>query len=70
MSLVDILPDIQSLSRADKLRLIRFLAQELVEAEAPRRSCQASRTPSGLRTRRSQPLRRSSRPCALNRDWD
>jgi hypothetical protein len=35
MSLVEILPDIQSLPRADKLRLIQFLAQELAEAEAP-----------------------------------
>ncbi len=35
MSLVEILPDIHSLSRADKLRLIQFLAQELAEAESP-----------------------------------
>lgn len=35
MSLIEILPDIQSLARADKLRLIQFLAQELAEAEAP-----------------------------------
>ena len=35
MSLVEILPDVQSLPRADKLRLIQFLAQELAEAEAP-----------------------------------
>jgi len=35
MSLLEILPDIQSLARADKLRLIQFLAQELAEAEAP-----------------------------------
>lgn len=34
MSLVELLPDIQSLPRADKLRLIRFLAQELEEAES------------------------------------
>jgi hypothetical protein len=33
MSLVELLPDIQSLPRADKLRLIQFLAQELAEAE-------------------------------------
>jgi hypothetical protein len=33
MSLVEILPDIQSLPRADKLRLIQFLAQELADAE-------------------------------------
>ena len=33
MSLVEILPDIQSLPRADKLKLIQFLAQELAEAE-------------------------------------
>ena len=35
MSLIKILPDIQSLARADKLRLIQLLAQELAEAEAP-----------------------------------
>jgi hypothetical protein len=35
MSLVEILPDIQSLPRADKLRLIQFLAQDLAEAESP-----------------------------------
>jgi len=35
MSLVEMLPDIQSLPRADKLRLIQFLAQELSEAEGP-----------------------------------
>ena len=35
MSLVEILPDVQALPRADKLRLIQFLAQELVEAEDP-----------------------------------
>jgi hypothetical protein len=35
MSLIEILPDIQSLARADKLRLIQLLAQELAEAEAP-----------------------------------
>ncbi|WP_437597733.1 hypothetical protein WMF28_34105 [Sorangium sp. So ce590] len=33
MSLVELLPDIQSLPRADKLKLIQFLAQELAEAE-------------------------------------
>ena len=35
MSLVELLPDIQSLPRADKLRLIRLLAEELEESEAP-----------------------------------
>ena len=35
MSLVEMLPDIQSLPRADKLRLIQLLAQDLVEAEGP-----------------------------------
>lgn len=35
MSLVEILPEVQSLPRADKLRLIHILAQELAEAEAP-----------------------------------
>lgn len=30
-----ILPNIQSLPRADKLKLIQFLAQELAEAGAP-----------------------------------
>jgi len=34
MSLVELLPNIHSLPRADKLRLIQFLAQELAEAEA------------------------------------
>lgn len=29
MSLVEVLPEVQSLSRLDKLRLIQFLAQEL-----------------------------------------
>jgi hypothetical protein len=33
MSLVDILPNIQSLSRVEKLRLIQLLAQELAEEE-------------------------------------
>jgi hypothetical protein len=33
MSLLELLPNIQSLPRADKLRLIQFLAQELVESE-------------------------------------
>ena len=33
MSLVEMLPDIGSLSRVDKLRLIQFLADELAEAE-------------------------------------
>ncbi|WP_438033251.1 hypothetical protein [Sorangium sp. So ce204] len=35
MSLVELLPDIQSLPRADKLKLIQFLAQELAAAEEP-----------------------------------
>ncbi len=35
MSLVELLPDIQSLPRADKLRLIQFLAQDLAEADGP-----------------------------------
>jgi len=35
MSLIEILPGIQSLPRADKLRLLQFLAQELAEAESP-----------------------------------
>ena len=34
MSLVEMLPDIQSLSRVEKLRLIQLLAQELAEGEA------------------------------------
>lgn len=33
MSLVELLPNIHSLPRADKLRLIQLLAQELAEAE-------------------------------------
>jgi hypothetical protein len=33
MSLVEILPNVRSLPRADKLRLIRILAQELADAE-------------------------------------
>jgi hypothetical protein len=35
MSLVEMLQDIQSLPRADKLKLIQVLAQELAEAEGP-----------------------------------
>ena len=35
MSLAELLPNIQSLPRADKLRLIQFLAQELADAESP-----------------------------------
>ena len=35
MSLAEILPNIQALPRADKLRLIQFLAQDLAEADAP-----------------------------------
>lgn len=34
MSLVELLPNIHSLPRAEKLRLIQFLAQELAEAES------------------------------------
>jgi hypothetical protein len=30
MSLAEVLPEVQALSRTDKLRLIQFLAQELV----------------------------------------
>lgn len=33
MSLTDVLPEIQTLSRLDKIRLIHFLAQELVQDE-------------------------------------
>jgi hypothetical protein len=33
MSLTDVLPEVQSLSRLDKIRLIQFLAQELVRDE-------------------------------------
>ncbi|NUQ75454.1 MAG: hypothetical protein HUU21_18050 [Polyangiaceae bacterium] len=35
MSLVELLHDVQSLPRADKLKLIQFLAQELAEVEGP-----------------------------------
>ncbi len=35
MSLVELLPDVHALPRADKLRLIQLLAQDLAEAEAP-----------------------------------
>lgn len=35
MSLVELLRDVQSLPRADKLKLIQFLAQELAEVEGP-----------------------------------
>jgi hypothetical protein len=35
MSLVEILPDVQALPRADKLRLIHILAQEMAETEDP-----------------------------------
>jgi hypothetical protein len=31
MSLTEVLPDVRSLSRLDKIRLIQFLAQELEE---------------------------------------
>ncbi len=34
MSLADVLPQVHSLSRTDKLRLIQLVAQELAEAEA------------------------------------
>lgn len=34
MSLGDVLPDVQSLSRHDKLLLIKFLAHELAEQES------------------------------------
>ncbi len=33
MSLAEILPDVQSLPRADKLRLIQILTQEMADAE-------------------------------------
>ncbi len=33
MSLAEVLPDVQSLSRLDKIRLIQFLAQELERDE-------------------------------------
>lgn len=33
MSLAEVLPEVQSLSRLDKIRLIQFLAQELGQAE-------------------------------------
>jgi len=34
MSLVEVLPQVQSLSRSDKFRVIQLLAQELAENEA------------------------------------
>jgi hypothetical protein len=34
MSLIDLLPDVHSLSRSDKLQLIQFLAHELERDEA------------------------------------
>jgi hypothetical protein len=34
MSLGDVLPDVQSLSRQDKLLLIKFLAHELADQES------------------------------------
>jgi hypothetical protein len=34
MSLIEVLPEVQALSRADKLRVIQFLAQELATEEA------------------------------------
>jgi hypothetical protein len=34
MSLVQVLPDVQSLSRLDKIRLIQLLAQELEQDES------------------------------------
>ena len=33
MSIADVLPDVRSLSRSDKLRLIQFLARELEQDE-------------------------------------
>ena len=33
MSLVEVLPNVQSLSRIDKLRLIQFLARDLAQTE-------------------------------------
>jgi hypothetical protein len=33
MSLVDLLPELHSLSRMDKLRLIRLLAEDLAQSE-------------------------------------
>jgi len=33
MSLAEVLPEVQTLSRLDKIRLIQFLAQELEHAE-------------------------------------
>ncbi len=34
MSLVEVLPEVQSLSRQEKIRLIQFLAQELEQDES------------------------------------
>jgi hypothetical protein len=34
MSLTEVLPEVQSLSRIDKIRLIQFLARELEQDEA------------------------------------
>lgn len=34
MSLAEVLPEVQSLSRLDKIRLIQFLAQELEQDES------------------------------------
>ncbi len=34
MSLAEVLPDVQSLSRLDKIRLIEFLARELEQDES------------------------------------
>jgi hypothetical protein len=44
VSFVEVLPEIQSLARADKLRLIPFPAQEMAEAEGLRRSWPARST--------------------------
>jgi hypothetical protein len=33
MSLTDVLPEVQTLSRLDKIRLIQFLAQDLAQDE-------------------------------------
>ncbi len=36
MTLHDLLPDVQSLSRVEKLRLIQLLAHDLAQADEPR----------------------------------
>ena len=35
MSLLEVMPSVQSLSRAEKLRLIQLLAQDLAQSEEP-----------------------------------